>query len=200
MYSSSACTFANVPSYLDGMQSAPALEPVGPDEIGDHSRIDGVDESLGLMGYIAAARAWVENEVRLSLGERTLTLYLDCFPDDGPIELRFPPINSVTSVGYVDSTGATQTLSSSLYRTDLVRRPGRIEPAYGQVWPFTYPVSNAITVTFSAGYTSPQLVPESAKQAVRYMAALMYQKREPTKEDIVIVQRILDPLRWDGSF
>lgn len=195
---SDCLTFANISSYLDGRLTAPAIEPLSPGEVSEHARVDGSEESKLVAGYIAAAREWVENQITMSLGQRTVTLYLDEFPD-GTVEVRFPPLVSITSIVYLDSAGTSTTLSSSLYRVSTTKRPPEIEPAYAQVWPVTYPVANAITITAVVGYTTVASVPQCAKQAIRYMAALMYQQREPTEEDLSIVRRILDPIRWEGS-
>lgn len=189
--------FANTRHFLDGRQTAPAIEPLSPGEIVEHARAN-EDEATVIADYISAARAWVENQVNLALGQRTVTLYMDEFPS-WDVELRFPPLNSVTSIVYLDSSGTSTTLSTSLYRVDTTSRPPRITPAYGQFWPVTYSVSNAVTITASVGYTTTASVPQAAKQAIRYLAAMMYENREPTDEDLRIVNRILDPIRWEGA-
>lgn len=199
MYSDCRTTFVNIPSTIDGRLTAPALEPISVDDLSDHARIDIPDEDLLLQGYIASAREWVENETNVSLGSRTVMLKLDAFPTDGfPIEIRFPPLSSVTSITYVDSSGSNQTWDSASYRVSTTSRPGRIEPVYGQIYPFTYPVIDAVTVTAVVGYSTPASVPQCAKQAIRFLAALYFQKREPTTEDLTAVRRVLDPLRWEG--
>lgn len=195
---SSTCTFLNVPSTMDGRFSAPAEEPLSVEELASHLRVDGPDESRLLGEYIAAARGWVENEINVSLGQRTIILYLDYFPEDGPVEVRFPPLQSVTSIVYLDGSGTSQTLSSTLYRVDAVSRPGRIEPAYGEVWPETYEGIKTITITAVVGYSTTASVPQCAKQAIRLYAGAMYQNREPTEVEYDAMRRILDPLRWEG--
>jgi uncharacterized phiE125 gp8 family phage protein len=187
--------FANVTSSL--VLGTPSFEPVAADELSIHSHIDSPDGQELLTQYLAAARAWVENEVKSALTTRTATLYLDCFPD-WEVEIRMPPLASVTSVVYLDSAGDSQTLSSSLYRSDTTSKPARITPAYGEIWPVTYDVTNAVTITATVGYTA-SAVPECAKQAIRFMAGLMFEHREPTDADLYVVRRILDPIRWDGS-
>lgn len=189
-------TFLNMQTSL--VLSAPTFEPVTPDELQTHAHIDAPDGQELISQYLLAARGWVENECKLALTTRTATLYLDYFPD-WEIEVRMPPLASVTSVVYLDSAGDSTTLSSSLYRTDTTSRPARITPAYGEIWPVTYDVTNAVTVTATVGYSSTSLVPEPAKQAIRFLAAMMFEHRELTEVDFNVARRILDPIRWDGS-
>jgi hypothetical protein len=80
---------------------------------------------------------------------------------------------SVTIITYIDTNGATQTLSAALYTTDLPSGPkareGCIVPAYQQVWPQTRHVPNAVIVRFVAGYTgtTPEMVKLCIKEHVR---------------------------------
>lgn len=194
---STCIRFCDIPSTLDGRLTAPAVEVVSLDELAEYARVESDDEARTMLGHIASARAWVENEVNLCLGERTLTLYLDCFPS-WEIELRMPPVTTLTSIVYLDSAGDSQTLSSSLYRTDLVSRPCRITPAYGQYWPCTYPVTKAITIAMAAGY-SAETAPEPAKEVIKYMAGLYISECAPTDDQLRFARRLLDPIRWTGD-
>ena len=189
--------FFDVPWHF-GEPGAPAFEPVTPDEFSAHSHVDAVDGQEKISDYLASAVGWVENEVSRAIASRTQVLYLDYFPS-GAVEWRLPPLASLTSVVYLDGSGQSVTLSPSLYRVSLTGKPARITPAYGQSWPTTYPVVDAIQITGVCGYANAEAVPACAKQAIRYMAALMFEHREPTETDLYIVQRMLDPIRWGGS-
>jgi uncharacterized phiE125 gp8 family phage protein len=129
-------------------------------------------------------------------------LYLDWFPEC--IELRKPPVQSVSSIAYLDENGDSQTLSSSLYRTDLNSRPSRIEPAYGQSWPSTYGVSNSITVTFLAGYTTQALIPEQAKQAIKLLVSHWYSHRDAVLAGTIATElplgygSLIRSIQWAG--
>ena len=59
----------------------------------------------------------------------------------GIVELR-PPLQSVTTVTYVDPSGTTQTLASNRYVVDVNNEPGRMAPSVGSVWPVTGPSEN----------------------------------------------------------
>ena len=186
-------------SHVDHVMTlgTPSFEPVLQGELSVHAHVDSTDGEELLSSYIAAARYWVENELQMALASRSFTLYMDTFPA-WTIELRMPPVSAVTAVNYVDTNGNSQTWDSSKYIVDLVHSPARITPAWGLWWPYTRTIVNAVSVTGTCGYSSAANVPEPAKQAIRFMAALMYEQRDPQSSDIRIAQRILDPMRWEG--
>lgn len=118
-----------------------------------------------IAALIETARLGCEVVTRRALITQTWELALDAFPASpgvagyagrspaGAIELPHPPLQSVTSVVYVDAAGASQTLDPSAYVVDTRSEPGRLVPAYGTVWPATrhgYP--SAVVITYVAGY------------------------------------------------
>lgn len=163
--------------------TAPTVEPI---DLADakrqcHLSDDLTDQDAQISAYISAAREWAEVYTGRALLTQTWDLKFDAFPD--VICLPKPPIASVTSVSYIDTNGTTQTLSSSLYTTDLptgpYAPPGRIVPVYGSTWPSTRDVPNAVTVRVVCGYGSdPALVPDAIKQAIRVKVATMFGARE----------------------
>lgn len=176
---------------------APTAEPVETDDLKDYLRLLGSDENNTVQRLLRAAREDVERDTQLAICSQTLILYLDCFPG-WEIELRRPPVSSVTSIVYLEeSAGASTTLSSSLYRSDLQSKPARITPAYNQIWPNTYPVVNSVTITFVAGYASAAVVPEAVKQLVRFRAAMLFENRG-TDADEAAYNRLLARVQWQG--
>jgi uncharacterized phiE125 gp8 family phage protein len=98
---------------------------------------------------------------------QTLEMQLDAFPRwcgadrrgrrypgaDAPILLPCPPVQSVTSIAYLDGNGDTQTLAASAYTlVNNGANKSEIAPAYGTVWPETRDIEAAVTVTWVAGY------------------------------------------------
>lgn len=61
-----------------------------------------------------------------------------------------PPLISVDSIRYRDTSGTWLTLDPSLY-VYVTGNPGRIAPAYGKVWPFTLPEIGSVEITYTAG-------------------------------------------------
>lgn len=117
----------------------------------------------------------------------TYTLKLDRFPFDDYIDLPKPPLVSVTSVSYVDLTGATQTFSASRYEVDTDGEPGRIYLKYGESWPSTRTQRNAVTIVFVAGYGDASDVPENIKHSIKLKAAHWYENREGSVPGVSIV-------------
>jgi len=157
--------------------TAPTQEPISIEGAKEFLRIDISDEDDLIGELISTARRFVEEDAEIALLTSTWALYLDCFPA-WEIELRKLPVQSISSVVYLDTTGASTTLSASLYRLDSKNKPARLTPAYGQYWPSTYDVTNAVTITFVAGETSRDTVDDIAKQAMRHLIAHWYKNRE----------------------
>lgn len=122
-------------------------------ELRDHSRITDRASDQHLMATLLAATRYCETVQKRKYVLATYILRMDLFP--GVIVLPKPPLSSVTSIQYVDSSGNTQTLDDSKYQADLTGDPGRIMPAFGVgAWPVIRSVFNAVTVTYVAGYAN----------------------------------------------
>lgn len=132
---------------------------------------------------IAAARRRIEAWEWRAHITQTWQLVLDRFPPlrcgrDWTIYVPRPPLQSVSSITYLDNEGDQQTLASSKYRVDSSSRVGRITPAYGESWPATRPVTGAVTITFVAGYGDAATdVPEETRQAILILAGQMWVQR-----------------------
>jgi uncharacterized phiE125 gp8 family phage protein len=156
--------------------AAPAEEPLTLPEARLHLKVDGDEDSL-IDGLILAARQHVETYTRRAL----ITQTWDLTADHLGCELILPrnPVQSVTSVQYLDAQGASQTLLSSLYRV-VKRDTGEtaIVPAYGAIWPSTCPVEAAVTVRFVSGYGAAAAVPAPLKHAMLLLIGHWYAHRE----------------------
>jgi uncharacterized phiE125 gp8 family phage protein len=102
----------------------------------------------------------------------------DCWPE--LVELSNRPVASVSSVAYVDTAGATQTLSSSNYTFDA----NRLKPAIFWKPNVTLPTLdttttavNQVTVTYVAGYGAAKDVPNLIKQALKVLLSRFYHER-----------------------
>lgn len=177
-----------------------------------HLRIDaGVnDENALLDALIRAAANYFERATNRLLITQTWKLTLDKFPgalagDDWPaIRLPHSPVQSITSISYVDTAGATQTLAAAKYLAELTSLPPRIAPAYGDIWPSTRLQPGAINVTYVAGYGATYTsVPEDDKAALKMLLAHWYANREAVgaamSEQPLGLQAILAS-KWDGAY
>lgn len=101
----------------------------------------------------------------------------------GTIRLPRSPLQSVSTITYVDTNGDQQTLAGTEYQVDATTEPGRIAPARFKVWPIADPYTLAsVKVTFVAGYTSASVLPDAFKQATRLLLGHLYENREATIE------------------
>lgn len=146
------------------------------DDAKAHCRVDFDGDDAYILSLIKVAELMVEKLTWRKLVTSTWKTYYDCFPS--VIELPFGNIQSVSSIEYVDDDGAAQTLSSSLYQTDLVRAPARIKPAYNEDWPSTRDQMNAVSVEYVAGYGAASAVPEALKHAALLLIGHYYENRE----------------------
>lgn len=162
--------------------TAPVKEPVSLAEIKDHLRVDGTDDDAGLYAYRTAARRMLESMTSRAWISQTWDWKLNAFPGNGaPLVLPLPPLQSVTSVTYIDEAGASQTWASSNYTVDTPDdERGSIHTNYNVTRPTTRDVVNAVTVRFVAGYgDDPADVPEPLRVALLMMVGHMYEHREP---------------------
>ena len=157
--------------------TGPAAEPVTMAEVKLHLRIDDNADDVLLGALITTARQHAENITRRSLVTQTWKLVLDHFPA-GVITLGHAPVNSVSSVLYLDSDGVEQTLNAASYKLDKITEPCRLVPAYGTTWPSTREEINAVSITYSCGYGAPEAVPESIKRWMLLRLGALYENRE----------------------
>lgn len=158
---------------------APTANPVTYAEAKAHLRLDSDDEREFVEGCIGAAVGLSETMSNRQFMTATYTLKLDLFPAGGGVVLLpRPPLQSVSSISYIDVNGDSQTWASANYTVDTDSIRGRITEAYGMSWPSTRAQTGAITVTFVAGYATAALVPSAAKHAINMLVGHYYVNRE----------------------
>jgi uncharacterized phiE125 gp8 family phage protein len=157
--------------------TAPTLLAVSPAEAKAQARVDIDDDDLLLERKIRAATEAAQVVQNRALLTSTWRLSMDYFPC-WEIRLPMPPLQSVTSITYVDSAGSTQTLSASTYIVDTDAEPGRVTPAYGLVWPSVRVQPGSVKITYIAGYTAASLIPETTREDILVLAASRYEHRE----------------------
>jgi uncharacterized phiE125 gp8 family phage protein len=124
--------------------------------------------------------------------------------EESTIWLPKPPLQSVSSIQYVDAAGDTQTLAAANYRVDADDEPARITPAYGLSWPTARQVTKAVTVIFIAGHTSRELIPQPAIGAMQMLLGHWFENRAAlgtmTKELELGVKDLLFSVWHGGDF
>ncbi len=135
----------------------PVALPLHLDQVKLNLRETGTGSDLDIEGMLAAAVQVAEVTRDSALVCRTFELVLEDFPGDDDAWLNIPvtPLVSVSSITYVDTAGATQTLAASNYIVDTSSRKGRVALAYSESWPDVREIINPVTVELVAGYLAP---------------------------------------------
>lgn len=164
--------------------TGPTTEPVTLTEAKAQLRLDIADDDGLLAGYLMAARHFIETQTKRDLVTKTWDYSIGYhwprrFANETfyryMIRLPVNPVQSVTSVTYVDDNGATQTLASNQYTVSASDSYSSIVPAYNVTWPTVRRIPSAITVRFVSGYVD---CPPPLKAAVLLLAGHFYENRE----------------------
>lgn len=175
--------------------AAPVAEPVTRTEAKAQCRIDGSDDDTLVDRLVIAARSYIEAITGLVLVQRTMTKTFDRFPlGSAGMSLPIVPVQSISSVSYLDADGAAQTLSADVYKGDF---PDdwfpRVTLKQDQSWPTTRCEASAVTVTVTAGFApsddSPAdyaaNVPQDLKHAILMLVGHWYENRETVLVGVV---------------
>jgi uncharacterized phiE125 gp8 family phage protein len=180
----------------------PTIEPVTLAEAKRHANVVASDDDLLIASLIMAAREQVESDTSRALLTQSWRLKLHTwFADE--LELPRAPLQSVTSIKYLDAAAVEQTLPAAYYDVDADRTPGVIwrDPDY--TWPTVSDQANCITIVYKAGYGDvATAVPQRAKQAILLLVGHWYRSREAVgqvgAEVALAYQRLINGLRVGG--
>jgi len=152
-----------------------------------HCRVDHDLEDAMFTRLLGVARRQCEQISGWAFTTRTLVSKLDHWPNDGCMELLYPPLQSVTSIVYIDAAGGSHTVSLSDYIVDTHSIPGKVLLKNNASWPGeSLQVGNAITITYVAGFGIATAVPDVYKQAMLLTIGHLYENRE----SIVVLQGV----------
>jgi uncharacterized phiE125 gp8 family phage protein len=155
----------------------PSGEPVSLLDIKKDLRVDHDEEDGRIGSMIISARQTIEQYTNSSLITQTRVLKLDAFPACETIYLPNGPVQSVTSISYVDEDGNTQNLVLDTdYYADFDSKIARLEAV--NFWPATKDRPNAVTITYVCGYGSASAVPSPLKSALSLLVGHLYENRE----------------------
>ena len=163
----------------------PTSEPVTLEEARTHLRIEPYGsppehpDDTYITTLITVAREFCEQYLERALVTQTITSVTNAFSKS--LVLPNAPIQSVTSITYVDENGVTQTLPETVYELDTYDNKIRLQ--YDQQYPKTRPQEDAVTITYVAGYTngeSPDIYPLPApvKAAMLLLIGNQYENRQ----------------------
>lgn len=165
-----------------------------------HLRVDHTDDDTEILRLANAATQWVEMQTGRFLVRTVLKVNYSGFPSE--ICLKSGPVQSITSITYLDGDNVEQTLAASQYELDA---PSRIVyPAYNVSWPTTLSRWNAVAVTYEVGYfdstTSPidemAAIPEDLRAAVLLAVGDMYENKEAQQDIQLYENGYASALTW----
>lgn len=163
----------------------PTTEPVTLVEAKLHLRVTHDAEDALISRLIHAARSYCEDVTGRAFIDTTYAYTLDAFSN--VMLLPRSPVDSVTSITYLDTAEASQTLATSEYDVFTDTEPGRVELSVAGSWPGTSTRAAAVTINFVAGYgTTVFEVPDGLRAAILLLVGNLYEHREATVAGSVI--------------
>lgn len=155
-------------------RTEPTVEPLSIEDACEHLRIDYRDHDDMIAGLITSARKWLEEAVLWRcLITQTCVDCFDRFAD--PMRLHWSPVSSITSIAYLDTNGASQTLSTDVYELGTVYGVPVVRLKYGQAFPATRSHADVVTVTYAAGYgAASSNVPRPIRDALKLQLQQLY--------------------------
>lgn len=176
--------------------TVPAAEPVTLTEARAHLRIDDTTEDTLITTLITLAREYVEARSGRAIITQTWEQYLDEFPAVDYVELKYPKLQSITSVKYYDVDNVEQTWTSTNYDVDIISEPGyfKIVSTGTSGWPTTYDRPNAVTIRYVCGYGAASTnVPEIVRAAIKLLISHFFENREAINVGAAIIGQIPIP-------
>ena len=159
--------------------TAPTAEPLQVSEVRRHLALDDSYYDDYLSSLVQVTRAQVQAHTHRQLVTATYDLKLDALPaGQQTLAIPYGQLQSITSISYTDTAGASQTWSSSNYDVSTAREPGTIRPGHGEVWPVARLEQEAATVRFVSGYGAAGAVPQAIKQAMLLLIGHYFNNRE----------------------
>tara|TARA_R100001443_G_scaffold609_1_gene2464 strand:- start:335 stop:913 length:579 start_codon:yes stop_codon:yes gene_type:complete len=156
--------------------TAASTFPVSLTEAKSHLKVDTSADDTYIESIIKAATQLTEEYTNRFFINTVIQQYASSFAE---LQTLFKSkVNSVDSVLYYDSDNSLQTLSASVYDTQLNYEPSQIQLADGQSFPSITKRNDAVRVRYTVGYgSSASDVPEIIKQAILLTIGNFYQNR-----------------------
>lgn len=178
-----AYTVRRTPRWRLTPVTPPSDEPITLAEAKQHLEIDHDDKNGQIIDWIRAATRKVEQDTEVALLTQTWDLTLSGFPEyvTEAIPLPLRPVQSITHVKYYTALGVLTTVTNTDYFLDVAT--ASVALAVDKVWPTDLRPFQPGTIRFVAGYTSPDLVPDDLKHAVKLLVGHFSEARQAAQID-----------------
>lgn len=179
------------------LTTAPAAGFIPLEDMKKQMYVDHTGDDAYINDLILVVTNIVQEQSQIWFAPQTWTLFLDSFPNKinplssednhssrnftNVIQLLRSPAVAITAINYTDTAGAPIVLNASQYTLDNKSKPARLVPSFGNDWPDTQEILNAVDIEFTVGYTD--LADMQAKRpelihAVKLIVGLFYENRE----------------------
>jgi uncharacterized phiE125 gp8 family phage protein len=174
----------------------PPVPDIDLELVKSHLRVESDGDDTLIEAYVAAACSHIDGPqgwLGRAIWTQTLELRQNVFC--GPIPLPYGPVESLTSIKYVDAAGVEQTLDSAVYS---LLPPGVVGLTYGSAWPTLRGDAQGVRIRYVAGSDE---TPPAIRAAVLLMVGDLYANRETVGEVTGAVQmsttvaNLLSPFR-----
>jgi uncharacterized phiE125 gp8 family phage protein len=157
--------------------TAPTSELISLTDAKAYIRVETDADDALISSLITLAREYAEGITNQSLAQKTLEYSLKAFPDEDFIPLPKPPVVSITSIKYIDSSETEQTFDSAKYTLSTYGVEHLIYLKHGYSWASTtFRYYDAVLVRYAAGYTASTL-PATHRHAILMLVSHWYETR-----------------------
>jgi len=161
--------------------------PVSLTEAKSHLKVDTTADDTYITSIIKAATQLSEEYTNRFFIDTVIEQYASSFAD---LQTLFKSkVSAVAYVKYYDSDNSLQTLSATVYDTQLNYEPSQIQLAENQSFPSITKRNDAVVARYTVGYGTASDVPEIIKQAILLTIGNFYQNRNS-----VVIGRIATEL------
>lgn len=150
---------------------------------------------------IRAATGAAEDQTQRAIMPQTWQMVLDGFPW-GEIVLERPPLIAITAIDYYDGDGVLQSLTGSPQASYDVVPSGyyskaRLKPLPTGSWPTPRSQSEAVVITYTAGYTDEDHpVLRQIVTGIELMVGELYKQRSLSVHDVHNTPAVLNLERF----
>lgn len=142
-----------------------------------HLKVDTTDDDTLITDLIQAAIESAENYTGISINEAKFEVKSDCFINDH--EFKVSPVQSITSVKYLDEDGNEQTLATAKYELlPIDKYVQKIQyPDFDELPTVKEDSSKAVVVALTTGYADGK-VPKAIQSAIKLIIGDLYENRQ----------------------